>query len=288
MLKVFISHADVDSDIARALQAWIHTTFLGGVAVFVSSDGRSIAPGEDWRGKIEEALRQASIALIVCTESSLSRPWLGFEAGAAWMNHAKVVPLCYHGIRIEALPLPFSSKQGLDLGRPEDLEALLMLLIREGAFDPSLISKKSLTLPPRKAPEQPGASPDVRAHADFGWLGTRAGDEYKMNRPALIFRIENHGEKPVYLEGGVGIRLKDGKGKLMVLHFNGMPLLRRDLLSGQSEQVPLRLDEYRSEELADWEEAFFRDQIGREFLVERAEFEKAIADFGKSETARRA
>jgi hypothetical protein len=79
MLKIFISHASADTDIAVALQSWIRATFLGGVNVFVSSDGQSISPGDDWRGKIEEALREADMALVICTESSLSRPWLGFE-----------------------------------------------------------------------------------------------------------------------------------------------------------------------------------------------------------------
>jgi TIR domain len=62
------------------VQSWIRVTFLGGVNVFVSSDGQSISPGDDWCGKIEEALRDADIALVICAESSLSRPWLGFEA----------------------------------------------------------------------------------------------------------------------------------------------------------------------------------------------------------------
>jgi hypothetical protein len=35
-------------------------------------------------------------------------------------------------------------------------------------------------------------------------------------RPAFIFRVENHGTVPVYLEGGIDILLKDGKGKLML------------------------------------------------------------------------
>jgi len=81
MLQIFISHASADADIALAVPSWIRVTFLGGVNVFVSSDGQSISPGDDWRGKIEEALRDADIALVICTASSLSRLWLGFDAG---------------------------------------------------------------------------------------------------------------------------------------------------------------------------------------------------------------
>jgi TIR domain len=201
MLKIFISHASADTDIAVALQGWIDTTFLGGVSVFVSSDGRSISPGDDWRGKIKEALREADIALVICTESSLARPWLSFEAGAAWMRGAKVVPLYYHGLSVESLPLPLSSRQALDLGRLEDMNALLALFIREGGFDVSLVERKQLSLPPRRVLSTSSQPPDVRATAEFAWLGARTRDlarAFKEPRPTFIFRVENHGTIPVY------------------------------------------------------------------------------------------
>jgi hypothetical protein len=282
MLKIFISHASADTDIAVALQGWIRATFLGGVNVFVSSDGQSISPGDDWRGKIEEALREADMALVICTESSLSRPWLGFEAGAAWMRGAKVVPLCYHGLRVESLPLPFSSRHALDLGRPEDMNALLALFIREGGFDASLVERKPLSLPPRRALSRSSQPPDVRATVEFGRLGARTRDlarAFKEPRPAFIFQVENHGTVPVDLEGGIDILLKDGTGKLMLWDFDGIPLLRRDLLPGQSEQVFFRLDEITPEQLAAWDSAFFRDQIGRQFTVRYDDLIKAIDEF---------
>jgi TIR domain-containing protein len=282
MLKIFISHASADTDIAVALQGWIHTTFLGGVSVFVSSDGRSISPGDDWRGRIEQALREADIALVICTEFSLARPWLGFEAGAAWMRGAKVVPLCYHGLSVEFLPLPFSSRQALDVGRPEDMNALLAFFIREGGFEASLVERKPLSLPPRRALSTNSQPPDVRATAQFVWLGARTRDlasAFNEPRPAFIFRVENHGTMPVYLEGGIDILLKDGKGKLMLRDFNGVPLLRRDLLPGQSEQVPFQLDEVTPEQLTTWDSAFFHDQVGRQFIVRREDLIKAIDEF---------
>lgn len=174
MLRIFISHATADADIAGALQGWIRSTFVGSVSVFVSSDARSITPGDDWRAVIEDALRSADIALVICTEASLGRPWLGFEAGAAWMAGARVVPLCYHGIRVDSLPMPFSSRQGLDLGEEENVNALLSLLITAGGFDHSLVERKQLLLPDRRVPAAEQQPLDVRATVDFGWLGSRS------------------------------------------------------------------------------------------------------------------
>ena len=58
--------------------------------------------------------------------------------------------------------------------------------------------------------------------------------------------------------------VKDGKGKLMLRDFKGVPLLRRDLLPGQSEQVPFQLDEVTPEQLTTWDSAFIHDQVGRQ------------------------
>ncbi|MGH3644333.1 MAG: toll/interleukin-1 receptor domain-containing protein [Mycobacterium sp.] len=148
-LTVFISHAAPDADVASALQRWIEEIFIGGIRVFVSGDGKSITPGADWRGVVEDSLRQAGVVLVVCTETSLSRPWVGFEAGAGWMNAAKVVPLCYHGIGVGDLPLPFSARQGLDLEDQRDQSGLLALLAREGGFEGKRIEYRPIVLPPR-------------------------------------------------------------------------------------------------------------------------------------------
>jgi hypothetical protein len=89
------------------------------------------------------------------------------------------------------------------------------------------------------------------------------------------------GEQTVYLEGGVDILLKDGGGKAMIREFDGVPTLRRDLLPGQSEQLPFRLDDIRLETVQQWDRAYFRDQIGREFTVDPKALLKAIKDFGE-------
>jgi hypothetical protein len=257
---------------------------LGSVKVFVSSGADSIVPGDDWRAVVEDALKNADIALVVCTGTSLGRPWLGFEAGAAWMAGARVVPVCYHDVSVDSLPMPFSSRQGLDLGNDQDVKRLLSVLIDAGEFDPSLVDQKQLVLPERRSQTPGDESLVVKASVDFGRLGSRGGPigaSFHNPVPSFIFRAENHGEQTVYLEGGVDILLKDGGGKAMIREFDGVPTLRRDLLPGQSEQLPFRLDDIRLETVQQWDRAYFRDQIGREFTVDPKALSKAIKDFGE-------
>ena len=53
--------------------------------------------------------------LSLLSPQSVSRPWINFEAGAAWMAKAKVIPVCFGGLSIASLPKPYSSLQAVDL-----------------------------------------------------------------------------------------------------------------------------------------------------------------------------
>jgi hypothetical protein len=94
-MSVFISHVASESEIA----VWIKREFgglLGGaVKFFVSSDGSDIVGGDRWLSKIEAALKESQAVLVLCSEESVRRPWVNFEAGGAWMAGKRVVPLCH-------------------------------------------------------------------------------------------------------------------------------------------------------------------------------------------------
>ena len=46
---------------------------------------------------------------------SISRPWINFETGCAWIKKLPVIPICHLGMTKSALPTPLSSFQALDL-----------------------------------------------------------------------------------------------------------------------------------------------------------------------------
>src|SRR5262249_35202192 len=88
------------------------------------SDRESIAAGEQWLRSIEKALKEASILIVLCSPASISRPWINFEAGAAWMRGIPLVPVCHAGLTPSDLLMPLSLHQGILLDHAEGLRRL--------------------------------------------------------------------------------------------------------------------------------------------------------------------
>jgi TIR domain len=129
--EVFISHITEEADVAAKLKAAIGRDFLGMVDVFASSDSESIAAGEDWLTSIDKALHRATILLTLCSRESKYRPWIHFEAGAAWALSRPIIPLCHAGLTPNDLPMPLSTRQGILLGSAEGLQRLYSRLASE-------------------------------------------------------------------------------------------------------------------------------------------------------------
>jgi hypothetical protein len=122
--SVFISHITEEAGTAERLKEVLRRDFLGLLSVFVSSDTESIAAGEEWLRSIDSALRESSVLLILCSRTSILRPWINFEAGAAWMRAIPLVPLCHQGLEPRDLPMPLSLRQGIALNDPDGLRRL--------------------------------------------------------------------------------------------------------------------------------------------------------------------
>lgn len=122
--QIFISHITEDSAVAARLKLRMTEDFLGQLTVFLSSDTESIAAGEEWLSSVSEALRNSSILIVLCTPASITRPWVNFEAGAAWMREIPVVPACFGGLRPRDLAMPLSARQGLELNDAQGLRRL--------------------------------------------------------------------------------------------------------------------------------------------------------------------
>jgi hypothetical protein len=122
--QVFISHVGEEAEIAMRLKAALSRDFLGFVDAFVSSDAASIAAGEDWLDSVERALQQSSLFIVLCSPASITRPWVNFEAGAAWMRRIPLVPVCHAGLTPGDLPMPLSVRQGVDLDDADGVRRL--------------------------------------------------------------------------------------------------------------------------------------------------------------------
>ena len=68
---VFVSHIHSESKVAIWLEEHISEVLLGAIDFFVSSDKSSIVGGDKWLFKIEEALKKASVIIVLCSKESV-------------------------------------------------------------------------------------------------------------------------------------------------------------------------------------------------------------------------
>jgi hypothetical protein len=136
---LFISHLSTESDLAQALKKHLQDDFLGLLDVFVSSDLETIRAGDRWLDRISNALARAEVAIVLCSRESVSRPWVNFEAGAAWVRQIPVIPICHSGLGRNELPTPLNMLEALEASQEEDLKKLYMTIAHVlGATTPKI------------------------------------------------------------------------------------------------------------------------------------------------------
>ncbi|GJM14932.1 MAG: hypothetical protein DHS20C13_02590 [Thermodesulfobacteriota bacterium] len=113
--NIFISHIGEEASLGIVLKDWIESTFSGNCDVFLSSDINDIAAGDKWFDNIDEALNDSNIMIVLCSENSISRPWINFEAGCGWIKELPIISICYLGVSKSSLPEPLSRFQNLNL-----------------------------------------------------------------------------------------------------------------------------------------------------------------------------
>jgi hypothetical protein len=141
MADVFISYIHEEQRIAEAVQAFLKQNLQRLVprGVFLSADDWQVFAGEIWLERIRQELQEASVVVLMLSQESAARPWINFEAGAAWLANKALIPVCFGGLTKGHMPKPYSGIQGLDL--PDDSYYLLRSVQRH--LDPS-----GLPLPP--------------------------------------------------------------------------------------------------------------------------------------------
>jgi hypothetical protein len=132
--RLFVSHISEERDIAIELKRMLEEDFLGLVEFFVSSDYGSIKSGK-WLEAVEGAMMRAEAVIVLCSKNSVSRPWVQFEVGAAWMKGVPIIPVCHSGLTPADLPIPLKEYEGVDLAAPGGLEALYKMVASELELD---------------------------------------------------------------------------------------------------------------------------------------------------------
>ena len=148
--EVFISHTHADAEIAHALSAAIEDVFGDLLTTSYSTkkelDG-GIKPGEEWFRWIVTKVREAQIAVIILTPSSVQKPWVLWEAGAVYgagiasaaTDIRKVRPLVFK-LSGSQIPSPFAGIQGVNGDERDGIERFLTDLFND--FSPQMCNRR--------------------------------------------------------------------------------------------------------------------------------------------------
>jgi hypothetical protein len=113
--RVFISFVHEEARVAEAVQYLIERELKLGNEVFLSSDSTVMFAGDIWLEKIRRGLLEARVLVLLLSARSVSRPWVNFEAGAAWLSNKTLIPCCFGGLDKARLPHPYSGIHALNL-----------------------------------------------------------------------------------------------------------------------------------------------------------------------------
>ncbi len=119
MSRVFISYVHEDEAVAREVQKLLSFELKLHTEVFMTGDPTQLLAGMDWFRKIEAELHRCEVVVSMLSRRSVKRPWVNFEAGAAWIQGKPVIPVCYGNQTKGTLPKPYSDLHGLDLADGE-------------------------------------------------------------------------------------------------------------------------------------------------------------------------
>ena len=146
-MDIFISHISEDKKLPISVKEILEESFVD-IDVFVSSDDEDITEKQRWFDSIEEALGKSKVMLIMCSDESVTRSWINFEAGAGWIKGIDVYPICYGDLKIENLPNPISSFPALSIHDEKFLKKLFKRISNSLNFDrsPPVHPKHSSTI----------------------------------------------------------------------------------------------------------------------------------------------
>ena len=186
--------------------------------------------------------------------------------GGAWVQGARVIPLCYHGQRKDMLPRPLSSRHALDLSEPDKVRELLEIIAEEAGLHAPDIDPNELIgrLPQRNYEEleADGKLPDIRVEVDLAWVPDWQGRLIRF----LSIEAQNHDKNSVFL-GLPCIAIQNSRNRFSISQDSAInkPVQTGELKPGDSRIVTVNPMRFEMEDIEQLGEVIFRDKIGREF-----------------------
>lgn len=115
---VFLSYARADAGLARRIEADLRAR--GEVDVLSDSE---VAVGQDWQGRLRDAMRRAAAVVVLLTPEGAASDWLRWEVGAAWGMGKQLVIVTRHPGLVARLP-ELSRYRVVDPDDPGALDAI--------------------------------------------------------------------------------------------------------------------------------------------------------------------
>lgn len=97
--NIFLSYSSKDKP---WVSEFVATLKEAGVKAWF--DVSDIAPGERWQEKIQKALRDSEILVVILSQNSIDSPWTFFELGAALADHKRIIPIVTEDFNFSKLP----------------------------------------------------------------------------------------------------------------------------------------------------------------------------------------
>ena len=111
---VFISYDTRDIELAHDIADILKRIFSDKVKTFIAK--RDIKAGNDaFRTMLHENLAKSAVVLAICTERSLTSPWLWFDSGAGSGSSA-LIPI-WAGVKPQEFGAPMTIFQGTTDGK---------------------------------------------------------------------------------------------------------------------------------------------------------------------------
>jgi hypothetical protein len=133
-MKIFLSYSHDDEIIANAFQKLIEDVSERNIQVFRAADKRprhGVAPGDLWRVRIVEKLREAKFVIALISERSRQSSWVNWEWGlAAYEKNKLRIPVRYE-VEVEDLDAKFTEFQTYRGDEEADVQAIVQQLLSE-------------------------------------------------------------------------------------------------------------------------------------------------------------
>ena len=216
---IFISHSSADRALAESLAR--HIELCGSdIKTFVASRAGDIRADTEWLPSVQKGLRDADAYILLLTVNSVSRPWVSFEAGAAWFSNRTCILVRAGRLPAADIPLPLSAKQVFTLDRADEVHAVFTALgLQPTAIGELIEEAVALANDMRLAGDREPVWEGLEFQGIFyAWAGPLLGLEDKNGVPhsrELLKLLEDRGMRVSF---GNPERLSDhfGRGRCQV------------------------------------------------------------------------